>query len=54
MQSEALNSFHFSIFKLHTDCSHIEDVHLLFCAHLINIFSFFESVELDIFAIRNA
>ena len=22
---------------LHNDCSYIEDVHLLFCAHLINI-----------------
>ena len=31
---------------LHNDCSHIEDVHLLFCAHLINIFSFLTSVEL--------
>ena len=31
---------------LPNDCSHIEDVHLLFCAHLINIFSFFTGVEL--------
>ena len=34
------------------DCSYIEDVHLLFCAHLINIFSFFTGVE--IFSIGNA
>ena len=31
---------------LPSDCSYIEDVHLLFCAHLINIFSFFTGVEL--------
>ena len=31
---------------LHDDCSHIEDVHLLFCAHLINIFLFLTGVEL--------
>ena len=31
---------------LHNDCSHIEDVYLLFCAHLINIFSFFEGFDL--------
>ena len=31
---------------LPTDCSYIEDVHLLFCAHLITIFSFFTGVEL--------
>ena len=31
---------------LPNDCSYIEDVHLLFCAHLINIFSFFTGVEL--------
>ena len=31
---------------LHNDCSHIEDVHLLFCAHLINIFLFLTGVEL--------
>ena len=40
------NSFH-SIFIqcLHIDCSHIEDVHHLFCAQLINIFIFFTGVE---------
>ena len=31
---------------LHDDCSQIEDVHLLFCAHLINIFLFLTGVEL--------
>ena len=31
---------------LHKDCLHIEDVHLSFCAHLINIFSFLTGVEL--------
>ena len=31
---------------LPNDCSYIEDVHLIFCAHLINIFSFFTGVEL--------
>ena len=34
--------------SLHNDCSHIEDVHLLFCAHLI-IFCYISwSVNLDI------
>ena len=39
----------FSFFYIQTlpnDCSYIEDVHLPFCAHLINIFSFFTGVEL--------
>ena len=31
---------------LHNDCSHIEDMHLLFCAHFMNIFSFLRGVEL--------
>ena len=31
---------------LHNDGSHFEDVHLSFCAHLINIFSFLTGVEL--------
>ena len=30
-------------------CSHIEDVHLLFCAHSINSFSFLRGVELGHF-----
>ena len=34
---------------LHNDCSHIEDLHLPFCAHLISIFSFFTVVGLRIF-----
>ena len=31
---------------LHNDCSHIEDVHLLFCARFINIFAILTDVEL--------
>ena len=31
---------------LHNDCSHIEDVHFSFCAHLINIFPLLTDVEL--------
>ena len=31
---------------LHNDCSHIENVQLSFCAHLINIFPFLTGVEL--------
>ena len=38
--------FSFLYFQtLHNDCSHIEDVHLPFCAHLIDIFSFLSGVE---------
>ena len=43
------NSQQFSFLYVQTlpnDCSYIEDVHLLLCAHLINIFSFFTGVEL--------
>ena len=39
----------FSFFFIQTlpnDCSHIEDVHLLFCARFINFFSFLRGVEL--------
>ena len=36
----------FYIQTLHDDCSHIEDVHLPFCAHLINIFLILTGVEL--------
>ena len=42
---------HFSflyIQTLHNDCSHIEDVHLLFCAHLIIFSQFLTGVELRI------
>ena len=35
--------------SLHNDCSHIEDVHLPFCAHLINIFLFLTGDELRYF-----
>ena len=38
--------YHTHLLFLHNDCSRIEDVHLLFCARLINIFSFFTGVEL--------
>ena len=31
---------------LHNDCLFVEDMHLLFCTHLINIFLFFRAVEL--------
>ena len=37
---------------LHNDCSHIEDVHLLFSAHFMNIFSFLRAVELRHFFIK--
>ena len=41
------NSFHsFYIQTLQNDCSHIEDVHHLFSAHLINVFLFLRGVEL--------
>ena len=39
---------------LHTDCSHIEDVHLLFCARFIFFLIFWRVLNLDIFSIRNA
>ena len=31
---------------LHNDCSHIEDVHLLFCAHFIFFFTFLTGVDI--------
>ena len=43
------NSFHF--FYIQT-CSYVGDVYLLFCAHLMNIFSFFGVVNLDNFPSR--
>ena len=47
-------SFHSFIFKtLYNDCSHIEDVHHLFCAHFMNIFSLFGGVELRHFSVQN-
>ena len=39
---------------LHDDFSHIEDVHLPFCAHFIFSFLFLMGVELRQFFIRNA
>ena len=39
---------------LHNDCSHVEDVHLLFCACFIILFTFWRVLNLDIFSIRNA
>ena len=39
---------------LHNNCSHIEDVHLLFCAHFPTFFSFWTVVELRHFTIQNA
>ena len=43
-----------NIQTLHNDYSYIEHVHLLFCAHLINIFLFLGLLNLDILSIRNA
>ena len=40
------NNFHSLIFKLYNDCLYIEHVHLLFCAHLLNIFLFYRAVGL--------
>ena len=41
------NLFNFLFIQtLINDCSHIEDLHLPFCAHLINVFSFLMGVEL--------
>ena len=34
--------------SLLNDCLHIEDLHLLFCAHFMNIFSFCRVLNLDI------
>ena len=45
-----LQKFSFlNIQTLHKGYSYIEHVHLPFCAHLINIFLFFRSVELRYF-----
>ena len=37
---------HTPLLFLHNDCSHISDVHLPFCTHLITIFSFLTGIEL--------
>ena len=48
-------SFRSFLFKtLHNGCSHIEDVHFLFCAHLIICSHFLRGLDLDICSIRNA
>ena len=42
-----LQKFSFLIIQtLYNDCSHIEDVHLIFCEHFMNIFSFLQGDEL--------
>ena len=41
--------------RMHNHCPHVENMHILLCAHLINIFSFLRGVELrHFFSIRNA
>ena len=48
-----LQKFSFLIIQtLHNDCSHIEDVHPIFCAHFMNIFSYLSDVELRHFSIK--
>ena len=37
---------------MHNDCSYIEHVHLLFCAHLLSLF--LGLLDLDILSIQNA
>ena len=50
-----LHQFAFlNIQTLHNDYSYIEHVHLLYCAHLVNIFSFLGMLDLNILSIRNA
>ena len=39
---------------LHNDCLYFEDVHLLFCIHLIDLFPCLEVLNLDIFFLSNA
>ena len=51
---EVLGSESVNVQTLQNDCSHIEDMHLLFCAPLINIFLFLTGVELRLFSIQNA
>ena len=45
-------SFH-SIQTLLNDCPHIEDVHLLFCAHFMNIFFNWRMLNFDIFPTKS-
>ena len=46
---EVLGSESVNVQTLQNDCSHIEDVHLLFFTPLINIFLFLTGVELRLF-----
>ena len=41
-----------SIQTYHNDCSHIEDVHLLFCAHFMNISSFLRGIKVRHFSVQ--
>ena len=43
----------FFIQTLPNGVSHIEDVHLLFCAYFINFYSFLGGVELRHLSVRN-
>ena len=47
MTTKSFHSFYIQTF--HNDSSHIEVVHLLFCAHFMNIFSFWGVLNFDIF-----
>ena len=50
MQSVTPTLFILLYLNLHNDCSHIEDVHLLFYAHFMDIFFHFWGIlNLDIF-----
>ena len=51
---EVLGSESVNVQTLQNYCSHIEDVHLLFCAPSINISLFLTGVELRLFSIQNA
>ena len=46
-----LHIFHLFIFNLYNDCSHIEDMHLLFYAHFMIFFSFW-GAELRLFPFK--
>ena len=43
------NCFHSLIQTLHNDCSYIVHLHLIFCAHFIDIFVIFRAVKLSHF-----
>ena len=40
--------FHSFFLTLRNGCLHVEDTQVLFCAHLINVFSFLRMLDLDI------